>query len=263
MNEVNKTLYIPLYGKAFVSKKGFILKDKKAEEIWLSVGFNLKGKAKSKWLAYFMAMRSWVFDEWVRQKVKKFPDAIVLHLGCGLDGRITRISAKDTHWFDVDFPAVIDERKRFYSETEFYKMVSADVKDCKFINALPKTERAIVILEGVSMYLTNQELKNLLKALGEKYSKLSVLVDCYTPFAVKISKFKNPVKTVGVNKVYGVKCPYELESENGLTFIKEHSLTPKNLIGQLQGIERLVFSCVYAGKISKRLYKLYEYENPS
>ena len=31
MNNVNKTLYIPLYGKAYVSKKGIILPDKKAE----------------------------------------------------------------------------------------------------------------------------------------------------------------------------------------------------------------------------------------
>ena len=33
MNNVNKTLYIPLYGKAYVSRKGIILNDKKAEEI--------------------------------------------------------------------------------------------------------------------------------------------------------------------------------------------------------------------------------------
>ena len=39
MNNVNKTLYIPLYGKAFVSKKGIFLNDKKAEEIWEAEGF--------------------------------------------------------------------------------------------------------------------------------------------------------------------------------------------------------------------------------
>ena len=30
MDNINKTLYIPLYGKAYVSKKGIILKDKKS-----------------------------------------------------------------------------------------------------------------------------------------------------------------------------------------------------------------------------------------
>ena len=29
MNSVNKTLYIPLYGKSYVSKKGLFLDDKK------------------------------------------------------------------------------------------------------------------------------------------------------------------------------------------------------------------------------------------
>ena len=52
MNNVTRTLYIPLYGKAYVSRKGLFLKDKKAEEIWEAEGFALKGKSKSKWLAY-------------------------------------------------------------------------------------------------------------------------------------------------------------------------------------------------------------------
>ena len=51
MNNVNKTLYIPLYGKAFVSKRGLFLSDKRAEEIWKAEGFKLRGKAASKWLA--------------------------------------------------------------------------------------------------------------------------------------------------------------------------------------------------------------------
>ena len=62
MNSVNKTLYIPLYGKAYVSRKGLFLEDKKAEEIWNAEGFMLRGKAKSKWLAYYMGIRAAVFD---------------------------------------------------------------------------------------------------------------------------------------------------------------------------------------------------------
>lgn len=34
MDGINRTLYIPLYGKAKVSKMGIILNDKSAEEIW-------------------------------------------------------------------------------------------------------------------------------------------------------------------------------------------------------------------------------------
>ena len=42
MNNGNKTLYIPLYAKALVSKKGLFIKDERAEKIWDTEGFALK-----------------------------------------------------------------------------------------------------------------------------------------------------------------------------------------------------------------------------
>ena len=51
MDGVNKTLYIPLYGKALVSRKGLFLSDKWAEQIWETEQCPLKGKSASKWLA--------------------------------------------------------------------------------------------------------------------------------------------------------------------------------------------------------------------
>lgn len=58
MKEVHKTLFIPLYGKARVSKENRILHDPMAEKIWEAEGFPIRGKGKSKWLAYAMAMRA-------------------------------------------------------------------------------------------------------------------------------------------------------------------------------------------------------------
>lgn len=94
MDGVNKTLYIPLYGKLYVSRKNIIIRDKKAEEIWESAGFPLRGKAKSRWLAYFLAMRAAVYDEWIKSKLADNANVVVLHIGCGLDSRVERISAK-------------------------------------------------------------------------------------------------------------------------------------------------------------------------
>ena len=39
MNEVNNTLYIPLYGKSKVSQQGIILSDPSAERIWKEEAF--------------------------------------------------------------------------------------------------------------------------------------------------------------------------------------------------------------------------------
>ena len=100
MNEINRTLYIPLYGKALVSRKGLFLKDETAQRLWEEVAFPLRGKAKSKWLAYFLGIRAAVFDGWLREQLQAHPDATVLHLGCGLDSRIHRVGNGDHRWYD-------------------------------------------------------------------------------------------------------------------------------------------------------------------
>lgn len=253
MNNVNKTLYIPLYGKSRVSKRGIILKDTKAEEIWQAEGFPLKGKAASKWLAFYMGMRAAAFDRWTAKQLRQLPAATVLHLGCGMDGRCLRVGDETHVWYDVDFPDVIDERKKYFAETANYRMVGTDVRNMEFAG-----DAAIVILEGISMYLTREELLQLLSGLCQKFSQVAVLMDCYTDFAARASKFKNPINEVGVTEVYGLDDPNLLE-ESGLSFVCEHAMTPVDLIDQLEGLEKKIFRKLYAGAAAKKLYRMYEF----
>ena len=258
MDGVNKTLYIPLYGKAYVSKKGIILDDKKAEEIWSKEGFELKGKSKSKWLAYYMGMRSKVFDLWLSQKMDEMENGIVIHIGCGMDSRVERVGTKGHLWYDVDFPEVIQERKKYYEETEEYHMVASDARNQEWITGLPKSKSAILVMEGLSMYLTLEELKKLLASLENHFEDLSILMDCYTTFAAKASKYKNPINDVGVTEVYGLDNPKILEAA-GVQFVKEHEMTPERMINELKGFEKAIFEKLYAGSVSKKMYRLYEY----
>jgi O-methyltransferase involved in polyketide biosynthesis len=258
MNNVNKTLYIPLYGKSYVSKKGIILHDNKAEEIWEKEGFELKGKSKSKWLAYYMGMRSKVFDMWLAQKMNEIENAIVVHIGCGMDSRVERVGTQGHLWFDVDFPEVIAERKRYFKESEEYHMIASDARKQEWMKELPENVPAIVVMEGISMYLSLEELNSLLIALANHFSKIHLLMDCYTTFAAKASKYKNPINDVGVTEVHGLDEPKLLEN-SGLKFVKEYEMTPQNLIDELKGIEKSVFEKLYAGSISKKMYRMNEY----
>ena len=190
MKNESKTLYIPLYGKAFVSRKGIILEDKKAEEIWEKEKFPIGGKSKSKWLAYFMGMRSAVIDSWLSEKLSEKPESLVLHIGCGLDSRIERVKASYKNWFDVDFPEVIEIRKEYFSETEKYKMLGASASETEWIFAIPESENILVVLEGISMYLKNEQLNAFLKALSEKYKSLSIFVDVYTVWGARLLNIK-------------------------------------------------------------------------
>lgn len=258
MNEVNKTLYIPLYGKSFVSKKGIILHDAKAEEIWAKEEFELKGKSKSKWLAYNMAMRARVFDDWTDQELKKDPDAIVLHIGCGMDSRCLRVKQPYSCWYDCDFPEVLKVRRQYYQESSSYHMMELDATDTQKINEFPEGNTVIVVLEGISMYLTNDQLKALIAALRQKYLYVHVLIDVYTQFGARASEKKNPINDVGVTKVYGVDDIDSVLEGTGVMKIAEHAFTPKHLIDELKPIERGFFKMLFTGKTYGRIYRLFE-----
>lgn len=259
MNSVNKTLYIPLYGKFYVSKKGLFLDDRKAEEIWEAEGFSLKGKSKSKWLAYYMGVRSAVFDEWLKQQMADAPNAVVIHIGCGMDSRVIRVGTENHKWCDVDFSEVIEERKSYYVETDDYKMIAGDARACGWLTAIEEKKSAIVVMEGVSMYLTVDEMRSLTDSLCAHFEKLALLVDSYTSFAAKMSKRRNPINDVGVTEVYGIDNPQAYQSEK-LAFVKEHTMIPQKYIDELKGFERFIFAKLYAGSFSKKLYRLFEYK---
>lgn len=260
MNNVNRTLYIPLYGKALVSRRGILLHDPKAEMIWEKEGFPLKGKAASKWLAFSMAMRAKVFDRWTEQMVGEYPDSVVLHMGCGLDSRCQRVGKGPGVWYDLDFPEVIEVRKHWFPEREGYRIIPGNVLDLGWQKAIPAGGAAIVVMEGISMYLKPEELEGLLMALKGHFDWVHLLMDCYSTFAARASRYKNPINSVGVTTTYGLDDPAALAEKTGFRYLKTHDMMPTTMIVQLNTAERMVFSNLYAGKTARKLYRMYEFE---
>lgn len=262
MNSVNKTLYIPLYGKAMVSRQKIILRDPAAERIWAEQEHNitLRGKSKSKWLCYNMAMRARIFDDWTNTMLLQNSGSLVLHIGCGLDSRCNRVNQNYHAWYDCDFPDVIEARKKYYEENERYHMIALNAADSEQIKSLPQSDTAIIIFEGISMYLTNDELHNFFSALEQKYGHLHVLMDVYTMFGAKASKFKNPINDVGVTKVFGIDDIDGLLAGLKTHCIKEHSLTPENLVNEIPPRDRRIFKMLFTGKLYRKIYRLFELE---
>ena len=114
-------------------------------------------------------------------------------------------------------------------------------------------------MEGVSMYIPDKKLSELFSALSARFESVSLLMDCYSVFAAKMSKYKNPIKSVGVTKAYGIDEPDKL-AVYGFSCLGEGEITPQKYIDELVGTERKIFSRLYAGRTAKKLYKLYEYK---
>ena len=136
-------------------------------------------------------------------------------------------------------------------------MLCADVRSSNWLEQLP-SGNAIIVMEGVSMYLQPSELRDALSRICDHFEGVSILMDCYTEFAAKASRVRNPINDVGVTQVCGLDKPQDLE-RNGLSFVREHEMTPADLVDELHGMEKKVFKALYAGSIANKMYRLYEY----
>ena len=108
------------------------------------------------------------------------------------------------------------------------------------------------------MYLSPEKLSDLIKGLSARFGKIAILMDCYSVFAAKMSRYKNPINEVGVTEVYGLDDPASLD-DGDFKFLKEHDMTPESYILQLKGVENKIFRKLYASNFARKLYKLYEY----
>lgn len=258
LNNESKTLFIPLQAKAKMSKKGLFLTDKKAEEIVNKINNNLKNLKQSKWLSMFLSLRALIIDELCNNFILTNPKTTVIHLGCGLDSRCLRVNQNFKTWYDVDFEPVIDIRKEFFKTTTNYKMIKSSVTDFSWMKKIEKAENILIVAEGLTMYLTEDEIKNLILEINKDFGKVYLIFDAYSKKAVKLSKIKNPVNKVKAKIKFGFNDPKEfLLLNSNLEFVKEHNIRKIN--NGLTGFKKFIFNNLYCGKLSQSLYKIYEF----
>ena len=110
------------------------------------------------------------------------------------------------------------------------------------------------------MYFSFTQLQNLLSRIETHFRNVYLLMDCYSNFAAKASKYKNPINDVGVHSVYGLDNPASLCTNMKMKYKEEKEMTPISLIEQLDKSEQLIFKKLYSSGFAKNLYHMYEFE---
>ena len=200
LTDEKETLFIPLSGKALDYRSNNpILNDSKANEIVEKVGidFTTNKSFGAKIGARTLAVRAKQYDEWTKEFISKNKNAVVVHLGCGLDSRIIRVQPPSSiAWFDLDYPEVISLRKEFYSETNEYKMIASSITAQNWLETIPADKPVFIIAEGVLEYLPVEEVKTLLNRITNYFSHGQIAFDVMNSFAVGLGN-KNLKKTTG------------------------------------------------------------------
>ncbi|UXA04512.1 class I SAM-dependent methyltransferase [Mycobacterium sp. SMC-2] len=211
---VEWTNLVTLYLRAHESRtRRPILGDKAAAEAVDRIDYDFKRIHRSSLPAsnqYLVALRAKQLDDWCADFLRRHPDAVVLHLGCGLDGRAFRLAVpQSVSWFDVDQPGVIELRRRLYDDTEGYRMIGSSVTDPAWLDRIPTGRPTLVVAEGLLMYLTEQQVRQLLQRLTDRFQSGEMHFDTLSALAPLLSK----VFTRGIVK-WGIRDAGELQTWN-------------------------------------------------
>ncbi len=159
---------------------------------------------------YLVVLRAKQLDDWCVDFLGRHAEAVVLHLGCGLDGRAFRLGVPaSVRWFDIDQPSVIELRRRLYDDTERYRMIGSSVTDPQWLAQIPTGYPTLVVAEGLLMYLTESEVRQLLARLTDRFDSGEMLFDTLYPAAPWLSK----VATKGIVN-WGIGDTRRLEKWN-------------------------------------------------
>lgn len=204
LTDEKETLFLPLLGKALdYRSKNSVLNDSKANDIVKKVGIEIatQNNFRARIGGRTLAVRAKQYDAWTKDFIAKNPNGVVLHLGCGLDARITRVQPPNTViWFDVDFPEVISLRKEFYSETNTYEMIASSITAQCWLENIPADKPAFIIAEGVFEYLSEEEVKILLNRLTNHFSRGQIVFDVMNAYGKAVGN-KNLKDTTGAANI--------------------------------------------------------------
>jgi len=190
LGDVQKTLFLPLWGRAFESKKKKpLLCDQTAVEIIESVDYDISALAQHTADTSQMAwiIRSIYIDEVIKKFLDQHPMGTVVNIGCGMDTTFDRIDNDSLTWYDLDLPDVIQLRRKFINEGERRKFISASFLDEGWLKEIKVVDGILFIAAGVFYYFDECEVKTFLKRIADVFPGCEVFFDASSPRGVRIA----------------------------------------------------------------------------
>src|SRR5574341_2044282 len=141
LSGVAETLLITLAIRAFESQRpDALVKDERAEALVRQMDQDFLRKKLAKTEDYSQVaiiLRSRDFDRHARDFLARYPQAVVVHIGCGLDARFERVDNGQVEWYDLDLPEVIELRRKWIGgEGPRYHLLPCSVLDPSWLDEL-------------------------------------------------------------------------------------------------------------------------------
>ena len=202
LGNVQKTLFLPLWGRAVETKKrNPLLVDETAVKIIDQVDYdfsqitqNMDELSQIAWIK-----RSLICDQVIKKFLTSFPEGTIVNVGCGLDTTFERTDNGKLKWYDLDLPDVIELRKKFVKESARRKFIAASFLEKDWLEHIEVKGNVLFIAAGVFYYFEEQQIKDFIIRLIDKYPGSEMLFDVCSPIGVRIAN-KKVVESSGLDK---------------------------------------------------------------
>jgi O-methyltransferase involved in polyketide biosynthesis len=196
LSGVAETLLIPLYVRAMESQRpDAMIKDEKAVALVTQMSFDFSRVRQIKMNELLNSMRiifTREMDRYARDFLSRHPEAVVVHIGCGLDSRVDRVCSEQpddgqVEWYDLDLPGVIDLRRKFIGdEEERYHLLACSVLEDAWLESVEvhSSRPFLFLAETVFVYFTEAQVKSLVLTLHDHFSGAELVFDGWRPFEV-------------------------------------------------------------------------------
>jgi methyltransferase (TIGR00027 family) len=191
--------------------------------------------------AWAFTTRTFVFDQLIERAVAGGVD-LVLNLAAGLDARPYRMALPPAlRWVEVDMPEILDhktevlakETPRCVLEREAIDLSNPDARRGLFNRLGRASSRALVLSEGLLIYLMSPEVCALAEDLAQPPSFGQWIVDIASPGLLKMLK-----ERIG-SMVAAAGAPYVFAPPEGAAFFERCGWAPAEVKSMLQTAHKL------------------------
>ena len=184
LSGVPETMLQTVYARAKESSGRGAIRDRKAEETIGGLQYDFSLADRDKAMHSGVIARTIVLDRLTGAWLQEHPGGTVVNVACGLDTRCYRMEGYG-RWYNLDLPETIAVRQRLLPENGAISQIAMSAMDDWGGCIAEQDTPALVIIEGLTMYLTETDVQRIFSVIAGRFRSATVLAETMNPMVVK------------------------------------------------------------------------------